>query len=86
MDAPASPTWVEISTVIAATAALWALAFGIERVEAYVIDDTAFLPKHMREVLPLLEAEGSARIGALKSGGSTRRKNTYPNDAYITFQ
>jgi three-Cys-motif partner protein len=57
----------------------------IERVEAYVIDDTAFLPKHMREVLPLLEAEGSVRIAALKSNGSTRRKNTYPNDAYVTF-
>jgi hypothetical protein len=58
----------------------------IERVEAYVIDDTAFLPKHMREVLPLLEAEGGVRIGALKSDGSTRRKNTYPNEAHITFQ
>ena len=57
----------------------------IECVEAYVIDDTAFLPKHMREVLPLLEAEGSVRIGALKSDGTTRRKNTYPNGAYITF-
>jgi three-Cys-motif partner protein len=58
----------------------------IERVEAYVIDDTAFLPKHMREVLPLLEGEGSVRIGALKTDGSARRKNTYPNEAYITFQ
>jgi three-Cys-motif partner protein len=58
----------------------------IGRVEAYVIDDTAFLPKHMREVLPLLEAEGSVRVGALKSDGSTRRKNTYPNEAYLTFQ
>jgi three-Cys-motif partner protein len=58
----------------------------VERVEAYVIDDTAFLPKHMREVLPLLEAEGSIRIGALKRDGSTRRKKSYPNQAYITFQ
>lgn len=57
----------------------------IERVEAYVIHDTAFLPKHMREVLQLLEEEGSVRIGALKSDGKTRRKNTYPNGAYITF-
>jgi len=57
----------------------------IERVEAHVIDDTAFLPKHMREVLPLLEEEGSVRIGDLKSDGSRRRKSTYPNGAYITF-
>jgi len=39
----------------------------------------------MREVLQLLEEEGSVRIGALKSDGKTRRKNTYPNGAYITF-
>lgn len=57
----------------------------IERVEAYVIDDTAFLPKHMREALPLLEKDGSVRIEDLKSDKSKRRKNTYPKDAYITF-
>lgn len=57
----------------------------VERVEAYVTDDTAFLPKHMREVLPLLEVEGSIHIGDLKSDGKKRIKNTYPSGAYITF-
>jgi three-Cys-motif partner protein len=55
-------------------------------VERYVNDGTAFLPKHMREVLLLLEAEGSVLVGASKSNGAKRRKNTYPNDAFITFQ
>jgi three-Cys-motif partner protein len=57
----------------------------INKVEAHVIDNTAFLPKHMREVLPLLEEEGRIRIGDLKGDGSKRKKNTYPNSAYITF-
>jgi hypothetical protein len=39
----------------------------------------------MREALPLLEKDGSVRIGDLKSDKSKRRKNTYPKDAYITF-
>lgn len=57
----------------------------VDRVEAYVIDDTAFLPKHMREVLPVLESDGSVRLADLKGDGSRRRKGTYPNDAFITF-
>jgi three-Cys-motif partner protein len=54
----------------------------IERVEAYVIDDTAFLPKHMREVLPQLEVEGSIRIGELKNDGSKQKK--IPTQAKLT--
>lgn len=57
----------------------------IGRVESYVIDDTAFLPKHMREVLPVLESEGHVSVADLKGDGKKRRKNTYPNDALITF-
>lgn len=57
----------------------------IEQAEQYVGDDTAFLPKHMREVLKALESDGRVHIADVKSDGSKRRKNTYPNDAYITF-
>jgi three-Cys-motif partner protein len=54
-------------------------------VERYVIDDTAFLPKHMREVLKLLEADGKIAMAETKNGGKPRRKGTYPDEAYVTF-
>jgi len=52
----------------------------IERVERYVEDDTAFLPKHMREVLKVLESEGRVCVAEVKSDGNKRKKNTYPAD------
>ena len=58
----------------------------IERVVDYVIEDTAFLPRHMREVLSLLESEGGLNIEPKKCDGKSRVKNTFPPDAYITFQ
>lgn len=57
----------------------------IERVETYTFDGTGFLRKHMREVLENLESEGLVDIAAVKRNGKKRRRNTYPNDALITF-
>jgi three-Cys-motif partner protein len=57
----------------------------IEYIERYVIDDTAFLPKHMREVLRVLEADDKITVGETKSDGKPRRKGSYPNEAYLTF-
>ncbi len=54
-------------------------------IERYVIDDTAFLPKHMREVLKLLEVEEKIEVGKTKSDNKPRRKGTHPNEAYVTF-
>ena len=57
----------------------------IGRVESYVADQTAFLRKHMGEALRDLESEGLVEIGHLKANGQSRRRNTYPNDALVTF-
>lgn len=57
----------------------------IGQVETYVADETGFLSKHMREVLSQLESEGRVEIAPLKTNGEKRRRNTYPNDAQITF-
>lgn len=57
----------------------------IEQVESFVFDRTAFLRKHMGEVLRDLESEGVVKIGHLKANGQSRRRGTYPNDAFITL-
>jgi len=57
----------------------------IQQVEDYVFNQTGFLRKHMREVLEALESEGLVKVGVLKSDGTNRRRNTYPNDALVTF-
>jgi three-Cys-motif partner protein len=57
----------------------------IGSVERYVIDDTAFLPKHMREVLAVLESDGRVSVSDTKKDGNKRRKASYPKNALITF-
>ena len=57
----------------------------VAAVQLYVIDDTAFLPKHMREVLKLLEAECKITVAEKKSDSKPRIKGTHPPHAYITF-
>ena len=57
----------------------------IERVETFVFNETGFLRKHMGEVLENLESEGQVKVADLKTNGKRRLRNTYPNDALITF-
>ncbi len=58
---------------------------SVQRVEAYVIDETAYLRKHMGEALLALEAGKQLIVAETKTDGKKRRANTFPNDARITF-
>ncbi len=57
----------------------------VQRVETYVIDDTAYLRKHMGEALLQLETEGKLKVADSKTDGKKRRARTFPNEALITF-
>lgn len=61
-----------------------------KKVLDYTNDETAFLEKHAREALELLESEngyGGYRIQVepVKQNGKRRNKNTFPPEAIITF-
>jgi three-Cys-motif partner protein len=58
---------------------------NVKRVEAYVKDHTAYLPKHMRVVLQKLELDGCLKVAELKADGKKRRARSYPNDAFVSF-
>lgn len=57
----------------------------VQQAEGYVFDETGFLRKHMGDVLKALESEGLVKLDALKANGKRRIRNSYPNDAFITF-
>jgi hypothetical protein len=48
-------------------------------------DKTAFLAKHMREVLKTLESRGVIVVGNLKEDGMKRRRGSFPDDTLISF-
>ena len=53
-------------------------------------DETAFLEKHAKAALKLLEAEGGCQgltieVDSTKNDGKQRRRNTYPRGARIKF-
>lgn len=57
----------------------------IKRVETYVNDSTAYLRKHMGEALRQLAAAGRLEVADIKTDGTKRRANTFPNEALVTF-
>ena len=58
---------------------------SVGRVKQHVQDHTAFVARHMRRALLLLESERRVAVDDLKSDGSKRRRNTYPEQAVVTF-
>ena len=61
-----------------------------DEVLQYTRDKTAFLEKHAKGALKLLEADGGFRgrlidVASTKLDGRSRRKNTYPAGTRITF-
>jgi three-Cys-motif partner protein len=57
----------------------------VERVETFVHDDTAYVRKHMGEVLLQLETNGKLAVATTKTDGTKRRAKSFPNDAQVTF-
>jgi three-Cys-motif partner protein len=57
----------------------------VERVETFVHDDTAYLRKHMGEVLLQLETGGKLAVAENKTDGKKRRAKSFPNEALVTF-
>jgi hypothetical protein len=57
----------------------------VKRVETFTFNETGFLRKHLGEVLKNLESEGQVKVAPLKTNGKKRLRNTYPNEALITF-
>lgn len=57
----------------------------VSRIETHVEDDTAYLRKHMGEVLQQLETEGRLTVAERKTDGRKRRARTFPNEALVTF-
>ena len=62
----------------------WTAAHRAGRV--LVIDETAYLRKHMTEALQQLEAAGRLQVAENKSDGKKRRAKTFPNEALATFR
>jgi three-Cys-motif partner protein len=57
----------------------------VSRVETHVLDDTAYLGKHMREALEQLETSGQLKVAEFKIDGKKRRDGTYPKETLVTF-
>ncbi len=57
----------------------------ISEIIKYVEDDTAFLQRHMRLSLKLLESTDEITVNQNKSDGTKRRKNTFPPNAVVKF-
>jgi three-Cys-motif partner protein len=55
------------------------------QVLSYVQNQTPFIKKHMDEALVELESTGRLVVADLKTDGTKRRKNSYPDDALLTF-
>jgi three-Cys-motif partner protein len=55
------------------------------QIRKFVENETAYLKRHMTAALRQEEAAGRIKGEATKLGGEPRRKNTYPDDARITF-
>ena len=55
------------------------------QVLSYVQDRTPYIKKHMDEALLKLESSGRLFVADLKTDGTKRRKNSYPDDSLLTF-
>jgi hypothetical protein len=57
----------------------------VSLVETHVLDDTAYLRKHMREALEQLESSGQLKVAEFRTDRKKRRAGTYPNETLVTF-
>ena len=57
----------------------------VGQIETHVEDDTAYLGKHMREVLQQLESENRLTVAGLKTNGKKRRGKSFPPDVLVMF-
>jgi three-Cys-motif partner protein len=57
----------------------------VQKVELYTNDCTAYLRKHMGEVLKQLESEGKLKVAEMKTDGKKRHGKTFPNEVQVTF-
>jgi hypothetical protein len=55
------------------------------QVLSYVQDRTPYIKKDMDEALLELESTGRLVVAGLKTDGTKRRKNSYPDDSLLTF-
>ncbi|MBW2079168.1 MAG: three-Cys-motif partner protein TcmP [Deltaproteobacteria bacterium] len=51
----------------------------------FIEDKTPFIGKHKTATLKLMEAEGLIQVNPIRADGKKRRKNSYPDEALITF-
>ena len=57
----------------------------IESLTKHIENSTRYLRKHMVRALKMLESDNRIVIPELKQDGKPRRKNTYPDEAFIRF-
>lgn len=57
----------------------------VKEIERYVIDKTAFLGKHMRTALKLLEEENRIMVDAFKEDGTKRKGKSFPAEVIVNF-
>ena len=57
----------------------------VRKVREYVIDETSFRKPHMTKALKALEQENEIQVATLKSNGEKRVKNSFPDEAIVTF-
>lgn len=57
----------------------------VAQIRTFVRDQTAYIDKHMISSLRFAEPAGAIQVAPAKFDGSKRRKNSFPDDALITF-
>lgn len=57
----------------------------VSRIRTFVQDETAYIDKHLRSSLRYGERVGAIRVESQKSDGKKRKKNSFPDEAIITF-
>ena len=57
----------------------------VAKIASWVDDETAFIEKHMKAALKLLETNRSIEVEPVKSDGSKRKAGTFPPDVIVNF-
>jgi three-Cys-motif partner protein len=57
----------------------------VKTIERHVNDETAYIRKHMRDALKLLQSKGGLKVADKKADGKPHKPGTFPTGALVTF-
>ncbi len=61
-------------------------SLDVSVIKRYVLDETEFIEKHMRNSLKFGEVNGTLLVKTQKADGSKRKKGTFPDGTLVTFK